>query len=110
MAFRMADSHLVSDNEIFSGTTAVVALIRDEGRDDATKKVLYTANAGDARAVLCRGGRAVRLTYDHKGSEPQEQQRVRDAGGFIALDRVSGKRLSHTKECLRLRERWAIRT
>lgn len=96
----MADSHLVSDNGIFSGTTAVAALIRDEKRDGVTKKVLYTANAGDARAVLCRDGKAVRLTYDHKGSEPQEQQRVRDAGGFIALDRVSGKSLSYAEGML----------
>ena len=40
--------------------------------------------------MLARNDRAIRLTFDHKGSEPLEQQRVRDAGGFIALDRVNG--------------------
>ncbi|KAI5114980.1 hypothetical protein M0805_004952, partial [Coniferiporia weirii] len=54
------------------------------------RRVLYTANAGDARAVLCRGGRAVRLTYDHKGSDKQEARRITDAGGFVMSGRVNG--------------------
>lgn len=52
--------------------------------------MLYTANVGDARAVLFRRGRAVRLSYDHKGSDAIEQQRVKDAGGFIVNERVNG--------------------
>ena len=47
-------------------------------------------NAGDARAVLCRGGRAVRLTYDHKGIDKQEAKRIMDAGGFVMSGRVNG--------------------
>lgn len=54
------------------------------------RRVLYTANVGDARAVLSRGGRAVRLTYDHKGSDLQEAIRIKDAGGFVMDDRVNG--------------------
>ncbi|KAF9512177.1 hypothetical protein BS47DRAFT_1372866 [Hydnum rufescens UP504] len=57
---------------------------------DATRKVLYTANAGDARAVLSRGGRAIRLTYDHKGSDAQEARRIKEAGGFVMNNRVNG--------------------
>ncbi|KAF8322121.1 protein serine/threonine phosphatase 2C [Clavulina sp. PMI_390] len=56
----------------------------------ATRRVLYTANAGDARAVLGRGGRAVRLTYDHKGSDAQEAKRIKEAGGFVMNNRVNG--------------------
>lgn len=52
--------------------------------------MLYTANAGDARGVLCRAGRAVRLTYDHKGSDKQEAKRITDAGGFVMSGRVNG--------------------
>lgn len=54
------------------------------------KRTLYTANVGDARAVLCRGSKAVRLTYDHKGSDVQEAQRITDAGGFVMNNRVNG--------------------
>ncbi|KAG6874463.1 hypothetical protein C0995_010371 [Termitomyces sp. Mi166 len=54
------------------------------------RRVLYTANAGDARAVLCRAGRAVRLSYDHKGSDKQEAKRITDAGGFVLSGRVNG--------------------
>jgi len=56
----------------------------------ASRRVLYTANAGDARGVLCRGGKAVRLTYDHKGSDKQEAKRITDAGGFVMSGRVNG--------------------
>lgn len=72
------------------------------------KRVLYTANVGDARAVLwsvpldlshsvvgadgcSRGGKAVRLTYDHKGSDTQEAKRIMDAGGFVMNNRVNGE-------------------
>ncbi|GAA5841795.1 hypothetical protein JCM11251_004066 [Rhodosporidiobolus azoricus] len=56
----------------------------------AAKRTLYTANVGDARAVLSRGGRAVRLTYDHKGSDAREAKRISDAGGFVLNNRVNG--------------------
>ncbi|PSS37804.1 hypothetical protein PHLCEN_2v272 [Hermanssonia centrifuga] len=54
------------------------------------RRVLYCANAGDARGVLCRGGKAVRLTYDHKGTDKQEAKRIMDAGGFVMSGRVNG--------------------
>ncbi|KAL5528078.1 MGPP2CL-1 [Sanghuangporus sanghuang] len=58
--------------------------------DASLRRVLYTANVGDARAVLCRSGRAVRLTYDHKGSDKQEAKRIMDSGGFVMSGRVNG--------------------
>lgn len=53
-------------------------------------RVLYCANAGDSRGVLCRGGKAIRLTYDHKGSDKQEAKRIVDAGGYVRRNRVVG--------------------
>ncbi|KAK0242007.1 phosphatase 2C-like domain-containing protein [Armillaria nabsnona] len=54
------------------------------------KRVLYCANAGDARAVLCRNGTAIRLTQDHKVTDPSEGSRIRQAGGVIMRGRVFG--------------------
>ncbi|KAF3930644.1 hypothetical protein ABW19_dt0206222 [Dactylella cylindrospora] len=96
-----------------SGCTAVCAVLKWENRpaDNAvpdspespgskkkdpkekpTKRVrvLYTANVGDARIVLCRSGKALRLSYDHKGSDENEGKRVANAGGLILNNRVNG--------------------
>ena len=56
----------------------------------ARQRVLYTANVGDARIVLCRNGKALRLSYDHKGSDENEGRRVANAGGLILNNRVNG--------------------
>ncbi|KAL5598680.1 hypothetical protein BROUX41_003407 [Berkeleyomyces rouxiae] len=54
------------------------------------QQVLYTANVGDARIVLCRGRRALRLSYDHKGSDENESRRITSAGGLMLNNRVNG--------------------
>ncbi|KAI0393884.1 protein serine/threonine phosphatase 2C [Xylariaceae sp. FL0594] len=54
------------------------------------QRVLYTANVGDARIVLCRAGKALRLSYDHKGSDENEGKRITNAGGLILNNRVNG--------------------
>jgi protein phosphatase PTC1 len=56
----------------------------------ARHRVLYTANVGDARIVLCRNGKALRLSYDHKGSDENEGKRIAGAGGLILNNRVNG--------------------
>jgi len=48
---------------------------------------LMVANAGDQRAVLCRNGKAVQITTDHKPDHPSELNRIKQAGGFVAEDR-----------------------
>ncbi|KAK4186832.1 protein phosphatase 2C 1 [Podospora australis] len=60
-------------------------------KDTATRqRVLYTANVGDARIILCRAGKALRLSYDHKGSDENEGKRIQNAGGLILNNRVNG--------------------
>lgn len=54
------------------------------------QRVLYTANVGDARIILCRSGKALRLSYDHKGSDENEGKRISNAGGLILNSRVNG--------------------
>jgi protein phosphatase PTC1 len=66
---------------------AVETRLRSEA---SRQRVLYTANVGDARIVLCRNGRALRLSYDHKGSDENEGRRVASAGGLILNNRVNG--------------------
>lgn len=49
-----------------------------------------TANAGDSRAVLCRGGQALPLSEDHTPALERERVRVEAAGGCIVHHRVNG--------------------
>jgi len=57
------------------GSTAVIALIQDGN--------LTVANLGDSRAVLCSGGKAVRITKDHKPTEQSERERIKKLQGSL---------------------------
>jgi len=66
-----------------SGCTAVLALIA------GTK--LYVANAGDSRCVVCRDGKALEMSADHKPEDEIEFNRIKTAGGKVTSDgRVNG--------------------
>ena len=52
---------------------------------------LVCANVGDARAVLCRNGKALDLSLDHKASRHDEQERIKKQGGYIVFGRVLGR-------------------
>jgi len=66
-----------------SGCTAVVALLVD--------RELYVANAGDSRCVVCRDGRAIEMSFDHKPEDEPERLRILKAGGRVTQDgRVNG--------------------
>jgi serine/threonine protein phosphatase PrpC len=65
------------------GTTALVVLV--------TEAAYHVANLGDTRAVLSRGGKAVRLSHDHKPVD--EEERIRELGGYVigkTTQRVNG--------------------
>ena len=64
-----------------SGCTAVVALLIDN--------MLYVANAGDSRCVVCRKGQAEDLSLDHKPEDDLELNRIRKAGGKVIDGRVN---------------------
>ncbi|CAO3606625.1 unnamed protein product [Mucor hiemalis] len=85
-AFLAADNEVNQREGKFSGCTAIVAYVKVIGE----KRILYTGNVGDARAVLSRQNKAVRLSYDHKGSDSQEAKRIMDLGGFMMNNRVNG--------------------
>ena len=67
---------------LFVGTTSVIAI--------ANGTRLTVANVGDSRCVLCRDGKAVRLTVDHKPDLPEESAYIRSKGGFVREGRISG--------------------
>eukprot|EP00752_Nemacystus_decipiens_P009520 g8509.t1 len=60
------------------GCTIVTALL------DRKRGQCYVAHAGDSRCVLCRAGRAVQLTRDHKPGMPSEYARIVAAGGHVS--------------------------
>ncbi|XP_074541931.1 protein phosphatase Mn(2+)-dependent 1K [Halichoeres trimaculatus] len=59
-----------------AGTTATVALLRD-GIE------LVVASVGDSRAMMCRKGKALKLTVDHTPERKDEKERIKRSGGFI---------------------------
>ncbi|KAK3022193.1 hypothetical protein RJ639_047015 [Escallonia herrerae] len=62
-----------------SGSTAVVAIL--------TPEHIVVGNVGDSRAVLCRAGRAVPLSFDHKVKPDREDElaRIRACGGRVVF-------------------------
>ena len=61
----------------------MVALVR--GRE------LFVSNAGDSRCVVCREGKAVDMSFDHKPEDEVELKRILNAGGQVTPDgRVNG--------------------
>ena len=84
-AYIAADEDLrnpeVSQN---SGSTACSVLLTTR------QKSLVCANVGDSRAVLCREGRAIDLSRDHKPELAEESARIKAAGGYVEGNRVNG--------------------
>eukprot|EP00188_Purpureofilum_apyrenoidigerum_P000557 Plantae.Rhodophyta-Purpureofilum_apyrenoidigerum.ctg12491.p1 GENE.Plantae.Rhodophyta-Purpureofilum_apyrenoidigerum.ctg12491~~Plantae.Rhodophyta-Purpureofilum_apyrenoidigerum.ctg12491.p1 ORF type:complete len:455 (+),score=92.12 Plantae.Rhodophyta-Purpureofilum_apyrenoidigerum.ctg12491:155-1366(+) len=64
------------DHRVVAGCTAVVALVVDDE--------LIVANAGDSKAVLCRGGNAIGMSFEHKPFNDVERRRIEAAGGFVS--------------------------
>lgn len=67
-----------------AGSTGTIFVWRsDESRG-------YVANVGDTRAVLCRRGRAIDMTKDHKATDPEVIEQVTQRGGFVNNNRING--------------------
>lgn len=71
----------MKEDQLLGGTTALVFL-RVGNR-------VYIANAGDSRAVLCRNGKGVRVSTDHKPELKEEEERIQAAGGNVT--RITNK-------------------
>ncbi|CAD8094191.1 unnamed protein product [Paramecium sonneborni] len=73
---------LENDDITFAGSTANVALFH--------KNILYVANAGDSRSVLCRNNTNYDMSVDHLPDNYEEKQRIERAGGFVSDGRING--------------------
>ncbi|KAJ7569731.1 hypothetical protein O6H91_01G091200 [Diphasiastrum complanatum] len=71
------------DQELSSGTTALTVLI--------TGRQLLVANAGDCRAVLCKRGKAIEMSRDHKAACILERKRIEALGGFVDDGYLNGQ-------------------
>ncbi|XP_065851499.1 probable protein phosphatase 2C 22 [Euphorbia lathyris] len=70
------------DAALASGTTALAALV--------IGRLLVVANAGDCRAVLCRRGKAVEMSRDHKPMCSKERKRIEASGGHVSDGYLNG--------------------
>lgn len=57
---------------------------------DENERVMYFANAGDSRSVLCKNGTAIAMSIDHKPELETEKNRIYKANGWITEGRVNG--------------------
>ncbi|XP_074577029.1 putative protein phosphatase 2C 57 isoform X1 [Curcuma longa] len=71
------------NSSLASGTTALVALVVGSS--------LVVANAGDCRAVLCRRGKAIELSHDHKPDCSSERKRIESLGGHVYDGYLNGQ-------------------
>jgi len=55
-----------------------------------TPEYIVVANTGDSRLAICQDSKVAFASMDHKPNDDRERQRVEQAGGIIADDRVNG--------------------
>lgn len=83
-AFDQVDKEILHMDEFeYQGSTAVAVLLH-EATDG--QRTLISANIGDSRGVLSRGGRAIDLTRDHKPNDDKEKARILAMGEKIEWD------------------------
>jgi protein phosphatase 1L len=78
-SFKETDSEICrfsKQKKINDGSTCTLCLIEND--------TIYTANAGDSRAILCdKNNNVVELSHDHKPNNKDEKTRIYDSGGFV---------------------------
>ena len=84
-SFKKLDDQL-KNHENVGSTGNLTYICKENG-----KRVIYSANIGDSRTVLIRRNKAERLSYDHKGTDFKEIERIRLTGGIIFGGRVFGQ-------------------
>eukprot|EP01080_Neovahlkampfia_damariscottae_P012111 gene12111-5603_t len=70
------------------GTTVVLVMI--------SGNKITIANVGDSRAVLCKKGKAIRLTNDHRPTTNEEKIRIQSVKGVVLGNRIKGFSVSRS--------------
>ena len=65
-----------------SGSTAVGVMV--------SPKQVFFVNCGDSRAIISSAGKVSFSTQDHKPINPEEKERIQNAGGTVMIQRVNG--------------------
>ncbi|KAL7722234.1 hypothetical protein QTN25_000983 [Entamoeba marina] len=74
---------ILEKTDVEDGCTAITVIL--------IENKIYVAWLGDTRAVLCRGGKAIQLSEDHKPTTSPEKERIVDMGGHVFSGRVNGE-------------------
>ena len=69
--------------QVIGGAVAVTILLSID--ESGVSGSLFCSNVGDSRAVLCKGGGALRLSRDFKPFDDDEYERIVELGGFVSL-------------------------
>ena len=88
ITFRDIDHQIQKCDYITMGSTGCIVHIIKE---NSYSLKIYCANVGDTRCSLISRVAIKRLSYDHKGSDPIEKDRIIKSGGSIINDRVMGQ-------------------
>lgn len=78
-AYENTDRTILSDNSSdlgSGGSTAVTAML-------VNGKMLWIANVGDSRAIVCRRGKAEQISVDHDPDDDAERDLIESKGGFV---------------------------
>ncbi|KAK8801972.1 hypothetical protein WA158_006367 [Blastocystis sp. Blastoise] len=86
-AFLYTDIQTKQKELCVDGSTAAIVFIQKQLDG---KRILYCANVGDTRTLICNNGQAIRLSYDHKAIDENEIRRINASGGFVSKGRVGG--------------------
>jgi protein phosphatase 1L len=79
-AFIEIGNEILAQKIYLDGSTALMALV--------IGNMLYVANVGDCRAVLCANNQAIQLSTDHRTYYAEEYNRITSLGGVIIAGRI----------------------
>ena len=89
-SFEELDNELKSDIEAENcGSTITLILVL---KNQQNQKIIYSSNIGDSKGILISSDKAVtNLTTEHRCSNIEEAERIRNSGGIVFCGRMFGQ-------------------